>query len=1660
MRKSGGGAATAGGMDYQQRVAAWVTVHILAEKDAAPPWDLSTGTTLEWLRCESDQPVDDLQVRTSAKGLIFAQIKRTLECSEDADSDLASAIDQFVRQYVDSRERIVSIQSEGRLLDIRRDRLVLITSPTSSGSIRIHLRSILSRVRSLLRDQSLDHAAENKDERRVLSIVKLHSKRSWQKKLGAGPSDDELRQLLSLIHVQTLDVEEGSPGESEVRTLLRNSVLQDSDEGDSAWAQLIKICGVLAATRSGVGRLYLQEAILKVGIKLKSSRSFRNDIEKLKQYSALTLSALAHLAQFRVGSAAIKIRRPATEALKRAVEEKSILVVGEPGAGKSGVLHNLVEAFQEEGRDYIFLSVDRLAAHSFGEVRIEIGLDHELPEVLENWVGSQPAFFVIDALDAARGDPTGAMIRDLIRQLTQKRGRWHVVASIRKFDLRYGVEIRSIFEGPSPSEFQNDEFRGVRHLNVPYLSDSELNQIAMQSAELHALVISAPEKLHDLLHVPFNIRLMADLLSTGVAASELTPIRTQLELLDRYWSYRVINEDKQGDAREGVLRKACQKMVDARVLRVDRSEVTDPGNSANLRDLLSSQVLIEWPLSSDAQPDRYILAFSHHVLFDYAVTQLLLRGTHEALVRRLVSDPELAVVVRPSFLLYFRQLWTVNSGHQQFWDLVFRIMREDQIPEIGKIIGPSIAADLARELPDLEPLCISLDDPILANQSAAEQVLRHLFGALLASPPNEFPLLGPSAGPWCQLLERVSRVFRLSLAYTVRPLLSAICERPSDFTCEQRIAAGNTARRLHEFARSQMPRDNWLVIHALEGVCRTFESDPMASAALIRSCLESQHLAKYGFEELPWLAREVKRLISLDSGLTEEIFRVAFSYQETSTEATPMGTSRILPLISNRRQDYEMALYELAEVFPEFLEYSQEKASSAFIAIMEAYVVQRHPTAPGEVYEETFDFDGRMVRLRTDFSRIWDKGDSSRHDEPLKMLDDFQQYLEKLAEQPEAVERVREIVQLLIIENSLAVIWRRLIIVATRHPGTLGRDILPFAWANPILTCYDTTIPAGEYIRAIFPMLVSSERERIELAILGIPVTFPSDQREAGEQIRNRLLGCLTGFDLVNEGAHHLLEQLKTSNTILPNNPPVRFASWSGPYGEEEYLKDQGVPVEAEANRKIRELEQPVNEFTEKHLNSAPSIEAVSSLFPSLERLYNNLCSADKDGVHPKQYDQAWGTLAAACARIARANELTCTEPLGMFVKAVLLEGSCCIEPTYHAEYEAQFDEHPSWGGASPRVESAEGLILLGRHPTCLGPDILEAIERLSKDPVSAVRFQISKGLNTLYKTTPEFMWRLIDRISREELSRGVLQGLLGGPFARLIGVEMNRILTLTKTIFDRTCVGPGSSEVRKICLGLFTDSYIWRANILCQEVVQAIAIDPLAYLGESLCILSHLRAPVTYGPTEPPDSEADAVRRRALDLLENILRSACKSLRQLEDHYAGISFNEWPQHDQETVKSLLRLINSIGSEIYIASGAHDGKKQAQSGGAQRQKLELGRFYRETGTIINELADAGLASVTHHLLETLEFFIPQDPLGIFLCIGRVVRAGQRGGYQHESLASDLVVRLVERYLAEYRTLLREDADCRKILIEILDIFVKAGWPAARRITFRLDEIFR
>ena len=152
--------------------------------------------------------------------------------------------------------------------------------------------------------------------------------------------------------------------------------------------------------------------------------------------------------------------------------------MGEPGAGKSGLTSpgSLATEIGTPGADVVFLPVDYLNVETFAGLRAELGITHDLDEVLANWPGSQCGLLVVDALDAARKPETQKLLRDVIERVLRNRTRreWNVIASVRKYDLRQGTEWARMFRGVAPCPSHCDpEFSSVSHVAVARLTEAE-----------------------------------------------------------------------------------------------------------------------------------------------------------------------------------------------------------------------------------------------------------------------------------------------------------------------------------------------------------------------------------------------------------------------------------------------------------------------------------------------------------------------------------------------------------------------------------------------------------------------------------------------------------------------------------------------------------------------------------------------------------------------------------------------------------------------------------------------------------------------------------------------------------------------------------------------------------------------------------------------------------------------------------------------------------------------------------------------------------------------------------------------------------------------------------------------------------------------------------
>jgi len=152
----------------------------------------------------------------------------------------------------------------------------------------------------------------------------------------------------------------------------------------------------------------IREAIAKIAL------GYEADIEQLRTRTRLVLESLSRTSAIHIHEDEVKIPRLSVNAIGAAACDGHVVVVGDPGAGKSVGIYDLAASLHNGGTDVVVINVQRTTADSLGALQVEFGLTHDLIDVLEHWSGPGYGYLIIDALDAARSAEAAATFNDLI----------------------------------------------------------------------------------------------------------------------------------------------------------------------------------------------------------------------------------------------------------------------------------------------------------------------------------------------------------------------------------------------------------------------------------------------------------------------------------------------------------------------------------------------------------------------------------------------------------------------------------------------------------------------------------------------------------------------------------------------------------------------------------------------------------------------------------------------------------------------------------------------------------------------------------------------------------------------------------------------------------------------------------------------------------------------------------------------------------------------------------------------------------------------------------------------------------------------------------------------------------------------------------------------
>ena len=376
-------------------------------------------------------------------------------------------------------------------------------------------------------------------------------------------------------------------------------------------------------------------------------------------------------------------------------------------------------------------------------------------------------------------------------------------------------------------------------------------------------------------------------------------------------------------------------------------------------------------------------------------------------------------------------------------------------------------------------------------------------------------------------------------------------------TSNQMTMAGNAARRLLQTAWADERRVDITVITGIEAVAKTVSSDPVASVTLLRTAIEPVHLRQYGYRELFWLAHRLKEIAPHDLEFVVDFYQAAYAWHETSADTTQMGTSALLSLSSNKRQDYQGAWHQLEEFVPSLMELDIRAATQAVARAVEGYVRRAHPT-PSDANAELqviFSINGTDTRLLRDSSLFWFRGGYVDRVDAPALMTGFAQELRKAVQEPDGESTFAAVVNTFRAETTAAGLWGIAFDIAAEHLH-LAHLLAPLASAEPILRSLDLLHSLGTYLTASFHALSDANRSAIEQAILAL-------SGPGVETTRSRLAGCIPSGTIETTPMREYRLTLDQSGGAPPNEPVFKITSSYGSYDSDTHLASQGVPLDA-----------------------------------------------------------------------------------------------------------------------------------------------------------------------------------------------------------------------------------------------------------------------------------------------------------------------------------------------------------------------------------------------------------------------------------------------------------------------------------------------------------------
>jgi hypothetical protein len=1270
-----------------------------------------------------------------------------------------------------------------------------------------------------------------------------------------------------------------------------------------------------------------------------------------------------------------------------------------------------------------------------------------------------PGVLIVDGFDAAR-DP---VVRQRVLRLIQRlivgaQERWNVLVTVRVYDATKSPDLLSLF--PPYTGYTG---RGVsaRHIEVPRLELSELEQVLDQVPGLSELYERATFGLRALLRLPFHLWLIEQVLRSSSSGREealgsLSQVETEVQLLDRFWRARITGGHS-GGSLATLAHRAAEVMVREQALTVPVPAVWTQAIQTAWEELLSGEIL---SLSGPAQSR---VGYGHNILFDYATSLYVLSEDPTSMEQFLVQDPSRALFLRPSLVYLFAHLWQENRP--SFWRLFRALARLEELPIrlVARLIPPVVLASEARTVEELVPLHeLGWHD--------RDQVLLWVLQAVRFSPDSRLEVWGEFVSG---LAIAPSPVYAWEAAGLLSTLLARAevrAERDDDGKQVQARVRSHVgvagrlmlAKALSERGHAPEGRNQWWDVlganQALPLVLDTMGTDPGLSTEVIRSVLNLIKEPELPIRYFIALSRGVETIIHHDPALAADVYRSIFGHVELSEAATSMG-GVVLRLQSTRRQDFDMAQYGLVKVYPEFLKAAPREAIQAGVEcgvldVLRDRILRHLKSDDIEAFLQartrSTRFRGYEVQWIEDHSSIWR---NTRRENGPQLIRAAADYIGRLAETGD--ERLSEVLDDYASHAQVGFAWARLLKVGARAAHILAEPLRELALERSIQLSADLREVLGEFLRAAAPHWQREGRAEVERSILSLVADDATGlTKERRERLSDQLLAALPQETLETPEAERRIGQLQAVGSVPTIEPLVKFHSESRPFTHDEWLREQGVNPERSENRELTEQVRPLETFRDTWQNEAPPKEAVVQIEVALSHALTALEQAAAADALVRRH--AWTMIAGVAETIARSPSVVEDEERWERTRELLLRAWAEPEDEVGADADAAFT-WPAWS-PSPQTEAVQGLgAMLWKR---MNPQIVSKFEEIiftARDP--SLRYLASRYALGLHRHDPDRYWDVAHKVATRDANVVVVTELLRG-LSRLVWTSPLPVRRVVVALWPRW----RATEHKDLLEALAPVLLVLAAHASdewAETVLEELRQDPLSH--ENLLGQIHFEAAAALTPEVASGPREPHIARFVEILVQGIaaLGRADEALRERQAQGGALADERGRIHQMvESVAARVDLNLRYDSTL---RGENEPGEMAE---ARIQYSPLvSSYYHLVWPIVEAVLTFGersqmlIASAAHHLLELFNVLLKADPPTVLKAANRAVQAGRGDNYNLDSMAIREVVRLMETVLVDHRDILI-GGEPMKAGLQLLDTFAESGWTEALNLIWRLDEVFR